>query len=270
MDLVVNGLLCVFLMGEVYKFGKKAQKQPLASQKLSVFEPKLTRKELEQRISLDSLAELIQSNNLLLKRSALQILIDRGVSDAYLPDILAACQSEDMELEWKGYNALTLLAKSNLYREKLIQHHVLKIVNQTLMKTEDVALLKLLIIILYYLSHENADAKRIMAQQGTTKYLLNILQYTPSKTGDLVYWALVVIDQMALIYDIRFYLNKDNAPRVFMSVARIASGNRSVEKLCYHSIIRLINSMPPKGILKNPRKKRVCSSFLLKDFRSIE
>jgi hypothetical protein len=248
-EYLANGLLCTYLIIEIYKFSTLICKRLKTSEALSNFESNRLRSYLEQSISLDTLGELIRSNNVLMKRSALQILIDRGVSDAHLPYILNACRAPDPRLRSGGFSALIMMAKSEMCRQKLIQHDALEIVNQTLMmELGEETLSRILIIILYYLSHGNINVKRYMAHHGTIRPLLNMIQSSSSRMNDLVYWALVVIYQMALVDELCPYLNKEQTSRTLVSTLQMANGHTSVEKLCYHSLVRLIDCMVPEGI----------------------
>ncbi|KAI8847715.1 hypothetical protein BC829DRAFT_234512 [Chytridium lagenaria] len=63
-------------------------------------------------VSLATLAELTKSHSIHLRESAVQLLLDRAISDKYFPQILRVCWNEDdPEMKQRGIAAIQQLTK---------------------------------------------------------------------------------------------------------------------------------------------------------------
>eukprot|EP01134_Creolimax_fragrantissima_P007830 CFRG7830T1 len=193
-------------------------------------------------ITLDALGQLTRSENVALQRSAAQMLMDRAMHDENLQDIVTSCQNTtDKLVRLKACTTLGLLSKNDENRPKILLCGGLEALAGCLIDTESDLTLKRVTIIgvfdLIYNSDENKDS---LIQLGILPALLTILD--TSKSKDLLYWALVLVHQLALKSDIRPVIIDHDGLRLLVKTTKASQGHNHMQKLCLHSLVLLCST----------------------------
>ncbi|XJO78651.1 hypothetical protein BDV3_003058 [Batrachochytrium dendrobatidis] len=199
----------------------------------------------EDTLSLEALAELSRSGNLLLQDSASQILLDRAMSGEHLPYILKACTLQhDPIMLRMGIHAVQQLAQDEENRPVLIRMKALKILVRSLNFQTNDDTRRYAISAIFSLITNDERSKHKIVQYGVLGPLTHFLSATPKLNSDLKYWALLLLHQISISEDMHFIMVKHNVIELLARVARLIFGNTSMQKLCLHSLVRLVSSLP--------------------------
>eukprot|EP01135_Chromosphaera_perkinsii_P002552 Nk52_evm68s224 gene=Nk52_evmTU68s224 len=226
------GLALAYIAYKTYSCGKHIYNV--------MYEDEIEQK-LQDGIDIISLGELTRSENVSLKRSAAQILLDRTMHSKNIRFVVSsACRGNSMELRCKAATTLGLLAKSDENKEKLIRYGALFVLVECCERDASFRLRKLAIIPLFDLIYGNSQAKKMVVKSGIIKVLIEILR--ERKSRDLSYWALVVVHQLSLNEDLREELVCMSALPVLTRMTRASQGNDHTQKLCLHTLVLLTST----------------------------
>ncbi|KAI8804237.1 armadillo-type protein [Cladochytrium replicatum] len=200
-------------------------------------------KRTEDVLSLSSLEQLTKCENIFLQESAIRLLLDRAMSDEHLPDILRACKSSNEDLQKMAVATVQQMTKHEDNRRPLVRAGVLKILTQVI-SSKNEASRRYAIVALYRLVSSHDKRKVKIVQYGVLDPLLGFLLSSPSHSNDIKYWSLLLIHQFCLTEKLHSLLiERDIVPTLGL-MTRLTFGNSNMQKLCLHSLVRLISTMP--------------------------
>ncbi|KAH9252704.1 hypothetical protein BASA81_009398 [Batrachochytrium salamandrivorans] len=205
---------------------------PDATRHKSDDHPELPPSKLEDILSLHALAELSKSGNLLLQDSATQILLDRAMSEEFLPHILKACtlRNDPMMLRM-GIHALQQLAQEEDNRSILVRMRGLKILVKALSYQTGDDTKRYAISAIFSLVSNDERRKGKIVQYGVLVPLIHFLSATPKLNSDLKYWALLLLHQISICEEMHPIMVKHNIVELLARVARLTFGNTNINKI---------------------------------------
>ncbi|KAJ3094404.1 hypothetical protein HDU97_008117 [Phlyctochytrium planicorne] len=158
-------------------------------------------------------------------------------SDKYFPQILEACwDDDDPETKQKGIAAIQQLTKIDENRNILYRWGVLKLLVH-IMKTENTeSTYRHAVVSLFRLVSNKDRRKAQIVKLGVLEPLLKFLTQTPTHSNDLKYWSLLLVNQLSLTVEKDFIV-------LIAGMARLSFGNVNMQKLCLHSLVRLISNL---------------------------
>ncbi|EGF77219.1 hypothetical protein BATDEDRAFT_27890 [Batrachochytrium dendrobatidis JAM81] len=186
----------------------------------------------EDTLSLEALAELSRSGNLLLQDSLLSQCSSASITAAEFNIIYSASQ------------ILLDRAMSEENRPVLIRMKALKILVRSLNFQTNDDTRRYAISAIFSLITNDERSKHKIVQYGVLGPLTHFLSATPKLNSDLKYWALLLLHQISISEDMHFIMVKHNVIELLARVARLIFGNTSMQKLCLHSLVRLVSSLP--------------------------
>ncbi|KAI8923151.1 hypothetical protein BC831DRAFT_472405 [Entophlyctis helioformis] len=190
----------------------------------------------EDSLGLDALAELSRSGNLLLQDSALQILLDRALSEEHLPYIIDTCRStDDPHLLKISVHAIQQLAQEHDMRPMPCPASSATTVSrqQPCLRQRSNADLCV------------ADENKVkIVRYGVLNPIVQSLSYNPRLNSDLKYWSMLVLHQLAMHDDLQPILVAHGVITLLAHLSRLTFGNTNMQRLCLHALVRLIASLP--------------------------
>ncbi|TPX32811.1 hypothetical protein SmJEL517_g04134 [Synchytrium microbalum] len=197
-------------------------------------------------LSLDALAQLTRCDNVNLQESALQLLLDRAMSKEYLPHIVNACRIEnDAETRLKGIATVQQLTKSEQNRNELVKAGILRILVDLLnnQDNDDETVTRYVLVALFRIVSNKDTLKVKLIEYKVLDPLLKLLNSTPTHSNDLKYWALLMLHQFCLQEELHVFLLAKKVINILATMTRLTFGNSNMQKLCLHSLVRLISSL---------------------------
>nr|KAJ3422335.1 hypothetical protein HK105_000154 [Polyrhizophydium stewartii] len=190
----------------------------------------------EDAISIEALAELAMTGNIQLQESATSILLDRAMSEEHLSYIMRACTVRNHPRLLKiAIHTVHQLAQIEDNRPVLIRMRALKIL---------VHLLAIMGVNFCLTKHGAERRKTRMVHYGVVKPLMAILSEDRKPNSDLKYFALTLLHQISLRDDLHPALIEANAIEVLVKLTRESFTNSSMQKLCLHSLVRIVSAVP--------------------------
>ncbi|TPX45792.1 hypothetical protein SeLEV6574_g03655 [Synchytrium endobioticum] len=196
-------------------------------------------------LSLEALAQLTKCDNVNLQESALQLLLDRAMSNEHLSTIIAACGPENHpQTRLKGVATIQQLAKSEPNRDTLVRAGIVKILSDLLaVEDEDESTIRYALVALFRLVSNKEPLKFQLVEYKILDVLLRLLTATPTHSNDIKYWALLLLHQLSLQEELHEVLLSKKVIRILAKMTRLTFGNSNMQKLCLHSLVRLISSL---------------------------
>ncbi|ORY18099.1 ARM repeat-containing protein [Neocallimastix californiae] len=187
---------------------KKPKKKSITENNAQVIKKNRRHPKIEDQISLQALSELTKASNISLRDSAMKILLDRAISDDFLPDIIKACKTDlDNDVQKKAICTIQQLAKQD-------------------------------------------DNKRAIVNYGILDSIFKILSSTPNCNNDLKYWTLLILHQLSLTEELHSKMVEKGFIKLLAQLARRTFGNTSMQKLCFHSLVRIITELDDEQSVK--------------------
>lgn len=206
---------------------------------------------IEDQISLQALSELTKASNVSLRDSAMKILLDRAISDDFLPDIIRACKTDlDNDIQKKAICTIQQLAKQEENRPILVKHGILKILTELLANKKKNHLRLSVVTSIFHIIQENDDNKRAIVNYGILDSIFKILSSTPNCNNDLKYWTLLILHQLSLTEELHNKMVEKGFIKLLAQLARRTFGNTSMQKLCFHSLVRIITELDDEQSVK--------------------
>jgi len=206
---------------------------------------------IEDQISLQALSELTKASNVSLRDSAMKILLDRAISDDFLPDIIKACKTDlDNDIQKKAICTIQQLAKQEENRQILVKHGILKILTELLANKKKNHLRLSVVTSIFHIIQENDDNKRAIVNYGILDSIFKILSSTPNCNNDLKYWTLLILHQLSLTEELHNKMVEKGFIKLLAQLARRTFGNTSMQKLCFHSLVRIITELDDEQSVK--------------------
>ncbi|KAL2916522.1 hypothetical protein HK105_203955 [Polyrhizophydium stewartii] len=199
----------------------------------------------EDAISIEALAELAMTGNIQLQESATSILLDRAMSEEHLSYIMRACTVRNHPRLLKiAIHTVHQLAQIEDNRPVLIRMRALKILVRALNASDDDDTRRYATSAIYSLVSSDERRKTRMVHYGVVKPLMAILSEDRKPNSDLKYFALTLLHQISLRDDLHPALIEANAIEVLVKLTRESFTNSSMQKLCLHSLVRIVSAVP--------------------------
>ncbi|KAI9199660.1 uncharacterized protein BJ171DRAFT_517423 [Polychytrium aggregatum] len=208
----------------------------------------------DDALNISALGALTRSSNINTRESAVQILLNRAISEEHLSAIVAGCNSSNPAHRQKCICAIQLLAKPEENRQALIDSSIPKLFTKLLKDEPRLSARRDLIITLFRLISGRDKQKIYIARHGILAPLIKILKDCPSHNTDLKYWALLLLHQLSLCDDVHAGMIKKDIVSLLATLTRLTFGNTNMQKMCLHSLVRLITSMESQRATKELNK----------------
>jgi hypothetical protein len=230
---------------------KKLKKKPSYENNIPKIKKNRRYPKIEDQISLQALSELTKASNVSLKDSAMKILLDRAISDDFLPDIIKACKTDlDNDIQKKAICTIQQLAKQEENRPILVKHGILKILTELLANKKKSHLRLSVVTSIFHIIQENDDNKKAIVNYGILDSIFKILSSTPNCNNDLKYWTLLILHQLSLTEELHGKMVEKGFIKLLAQLARRTFGNTSMQKLCFHSLVRIITELDDEQSVK--------------------
>ncbi|KAJ3126866.1 hypothetical protein HK098_007070, partial [Nowakowskiella sp. JEL0407] len=204
--------------------------------------------------------------------SAIRILLERAMSgikiilehltkfiesvptEQYLPVIIKACESDDENQKRKAVATIQQLTKYDENKRLLLKSGVLRILCNILKSQVHETTHRYAIIAVFRLVSN--DGMELMNQclnihirkdkvvsYGILVPLCGFISASVSLSNDLKYWSLLLIHQLSLTESLHEALIDKGMVPILGNLTRMTFGNTNMQKLCLHSLVRLISSL---------------------------
>lgn len=201
-------------------------------------------------LSVNSLADVCQHGRISLRKSAVQLLLDRAMREDLLPHVIAALGNRDTAL--KAAVVTELLVKKESFRDRLVEagclEPLLACLDQTSEESssssnnnpEGNAILKVALIALFDLAQAENVKPRLM-ELGVLHKLLNLLREPlHTRPRDSIYWTLALLHHLIQDESLRGAIASGKAAAAILArVAGFCHGANNLQKLCLHSLVLL-------------------------------
>eukprot|EP00842_Homolaphlyctis_polyrhiza_P002378 jgi/Hompol1/3140/HPOL_006360-RA len=201
-------------------------------------------------ISLEAIAELCKAGSPLLRESSIHILYERAMSEEHLPYIIKACTARNNPAKLRmGILVLRQLAMEDENKPILIKMRALKILVKTLTITADEDIQRFAASATYSLIINDDKLRSKVVKYGILDALFKFLEDTPRLSTDVKYWSLLLISQIVSNETLHPVLLDRGIVSLLARMARLTFSNANMQKLCLHSLVRLVSAMQPTGKL---------------------
>ncbi|KAJ3414201.1 hypothetical protein HDV05_006906 [Chytridiales sp. JEL 0842] len=200
----------------------------------------------------ESLGELAKSTNVNLSQSAVQILLDRAMSDTFFPNILLQCWNfKDPDMQQKALETVQQLSKNDSNGRLLVRWGVLKMLVYIISTENTETNYRNAMVTLYRLMLNKPKRKQHIVRLGAfDPPLLRFLTSYPTHSNDLKYWSLLAVHQLCMLDELQPYLVKKGLIPVLATMTRVTFGNSNMQKYCIHSLVRLLSGLEAEDIEK--------------------
>ncbi|KAI7854060.1 armadillo-type protein [Circinella umbellata] len=206
-----------------------------------------TNRAIEDSIPLKSLAYLTHSTNINIQNGAVKIILDRSMSDKYLPKLIESCKKENpIEIRMKGISALQLLTRRDSNREALLSTGALNVLVDALKCTDP----KMKESVQRYAAVSICDLIQMTDLQkfyiidiGILEPIKRILTSTSIRNNELKYWTLMILYQISRSDPFPKVLIEQGFVSVLAKMARMTYGNTNMPKFCIQSLVRIISNV---------------------------
>ncbi|KAF9937631.1 hypothetical protein BGZ67_001032 [Mortierella alpina] len=199
---------------------------------------------VEDKISMDALAQLARSDSIVLQGSSVRILLNRVMREHNLRFILdTIADSRDEEERWKGVTTLQLLTRNECNRTTLVEAGALEILVNVLKDAEnrEKSHRYAAVSICELISGSEARRKQVV-QYGILEPISRFLVKV-EPANELQYWSLMVVHQLAACDALHPELIRADLIRTLAEMSRLSFGNANMPKVCLQALVRLISSM---------------------------
>ena len=197
-----------------------------------------------QMFSAERILGLYRMGNLVTKENILRITLNRAASEKHLAGILEACeQREDIESLRIGVTAVLQICHIDGHRSILVRMKALRILVRVLSFDCNQKIHCFAVQALYKLVHNQDKRKIRIVNYGILNPLLQFLRFKPQFNSDLKYWSLHLLHQLILTEDLHSSLIDSKVVYLLADMSRLTFGNSSMQKLCFHSMVRLFSNI---------------------------
>ncbi|KAI9244676.1 hypothetical protein BDA99DRAFT_528851 [Phascolomyces articulosus] len=206
-----------------------------------------TNRIIEDSIPLKSLAYLTHSTNINIQNGAVKIILDRAMSDKYLPRLIESCKKENpIEIRMRAISALQLLTRRDSNREALLSTGALNVLVDALKCTDP----KMKESVQRYAAVSICDLIQMTDLQkfyivdiGILEPIKRILTSTTIRNNELKYWTLMILYQISRSDPFPKVLIEQGFVSVLAKMARMTYGNTNMPKFCIQSLVRIISNV---------------------------
>ncbi|KAI7884559.1 ARM repeat-containing protein [Lichtheimia hyalospora FSU 10163] len=204
-------------------------------------------KRVEDSIPLRSLALLTQSSNASIQSGAVKIVLDRAMSETYLPVIVQACKKESpLDTREKAVSSLHLLTRRDSNRPALLAAGVLDILVETLKDTEppmSESAQRYAAVAICDLIQGSDGCKCYIVELDILNSIKRILTSTTIRNNELRYWTLMILYQITRTEPFPKILIQEGFVAVLAKMARMTYGNTNMPKFCIQSLVRIVSNV---------------------------
>ncbi|KAJ1569078.1 hypothetical protein HK405_010191 [Cladochytrium tenue] len=160
--------------------------------------PRRHRRRGTDYLSLRALAELVKSPSVHLHDSAVQILLDRAISDRHFPQILYYCwEDDDADLKQKAVSTIQQLSKNEANRGVLVRWGVLKMLAHVLSSPNTETTYRNAVVTLYRLI-SNKEAEVQLKKLMNMNMPSIIAACLRNEDTELVSWAVFLLQEFVV------------------------------------------------------------------------
>lgn len=164
------------------------------------------------------------------------------MAEPHLTFILNCAQSKYGETRKKAFIALHQLSQHEANKSILVKRKVLKILAKSLKFETDEITNRHSVACLYQLVVDHDKRKAKLCGYNAVEYLTRLLGEYPDRYNDLKYWIVCLLHQLCLTESVSNYLIDAKVIYQMVEVSMLTFGNPSMQKLCFHSIVRLLSN----------------------------
>ncbi|TPX68227.1 hypothetical protein SpCBS45565_g03219 [Spizellomyces sp. 'palustris'] len=162
------------------------------------------RKAASDVISLKALEEVFRSSDPQLQESALQILLDRAMTEQSLSYIIRCCKNGKIPVtQRRAVAVIQQLTKQEQNRAILVRRGILKIFCHILLQPADETTYRYCIISMFRLVQNKDQRKVQIVRYGILGPLKKFLSVSSTHSNDLMYWSLLLTHQLSLIDELQ-------------------------------------------------------------------
>ncbi|KAI9019287.1 armadillo-type protein [Phycomyces nitens] len=199
---------------------------------------------------------MTQSGDVNVKSSAVKIILERAMSDAYLPIIINACRNDQpVEDRSNALTTLQLLTRRERNKPGLLGAGALNVLVEALKCTEPdmkETTKRYVAVAICDLIQGNDINKYAVIDLGVLDPVKTILTSTDIRNNELKYWTLMILYQVSLSDPFPKVLIRNGFIGLIAKMARMTYGNTNMPKFCMQSLVRIlanVNSTESKTIL---------------------
>ncbi|KAL0073218.1 armadillo-type protein [Phycomyces blakesleeanus] len=199
---------------------------------------------------------MTQSGDVNVKSSAVKIILERAMSDAYLPIIISACRNDQpVEDRSNALTTLQLLTRRERNKPGLLAAGALDVLVEALRCTEPdmkETTKRYVAVAICDLIQGNDANKYAIIDLGVLDPVKTILTSTDIRNNELKYWTLMILYQISLSDPFPKVLIRSGFIGLIAKMARMTYGNTNMPKFCMQSLVRIlanVNSTESKSIL---------------------
>ncbi|KAJ1509832.1 hypothetical protein HMI54_002074 [Coelomomyces lativittatus] len=203
----------------------------------------ISSKEVEKVLHLDSLADLVQTTSFPLRGRVIRVLLEKGTLPHNLRYIAnAVLQSKDSNLRLKATIVLQIITKLEDHRAILVEFQIPQIICKILLEETNEIILKECIIVLYDLI---ANLDELKLELVLSYNLLSALKraLTTIKNRDLATWSILLIHNLSITETTQKSVLQESFVPIIGQALRLSFGMSTLQKLCFHSLVRLIGGL---------------------------
>ena len=164
------------------------------------------------------------------------------MAEPHLTFILNCAQSKYGETRKKAFIALHQLSQHETNKSILVKRKVLKILAKSLKFETDEITNRHSVACLYQLVADHDKRKAKLCGYNVVEHLTRLLGEYPDRYNDLKYWIVCLLHQLCLTESVTNYLIDAKVIYLMVEVSKLTFGNPSMQKLCFHSIVRLLSN----------------------------
>ena len=148
-------------------------------------------------LSLVTLADFVRSPNVHLQRSAIQLVVDRAMTDQFMQLLCERCRLEDAADNLLIVQVITLLCKFEYNRPLMLRHRIRESLTALVVRFPSEVIVKMALSNLYELLSSEDGAKFDVGSSGLLAKLVDILSSGTVINQDVKHWSMVLMHHFA-------------------------------------------------------------------------
>lgn len=160
---------------------------------------------------------------------------------------MASLSSSDITTKKNALIVVCQLSQQNRNKSILVKKKALKLLTRSLSSNSDEACKKHAVVALHQLVSDNDKRKAKMCSYHILDDLCMILRENPKRYSDLKNWALLLLHELSLTDSVIHLLIEKDVIYLFLEIVKLTFGSPSTQKLCFHSMVRIISSSDDQG-----------------------
>ncbi|KAI8821097.1 uncharacterized protein EV422DRAFT_567419 [Fimicolochytrium jonesii] len=190
---------------------------------------------------------MLSCTNPQLRMNVVQLLLSRMKQSSVIMDALQP--GRPLSTVRTALSTVHQLAKNEEYRKDLARRGFLKKLVELLLSSTDQDVSRLALMGLCRLIDGSESRAVRIVRYGVIPPLASIIALSGSCVDDLVHWTLLLAHQLTLCEDVQIRLLDAGFLMHMGRLVRLTYGNDSLQRLCMHSIVRLLSKIPSFELL---------------------